>query len=90
MYISAVSLGPKSLSMSALGLPFFHPIFLHVRIILHTALLRPVATGNWGCGAFGGDPQLKSMLQWMAVSAAGRAEMIYFPFSDKRMEQVKP
>lgn len=25
-------------------------------------------TGNWGCGAFGGDPQLKAMLQWIAAS----------------------
>lgn len=30
-----------------------------------------VATGNWGCGAFGGDVQLKSLLQWAAASAAG-------------------
>jgi len=22
-----------------------------------------VATGNWGCGAFGGDPQLKALIQ---------------------------
>ncbi|XP_010314791.1 poly(ADP-ribose) glycohydrolase 1-like isoform X2 [Solanum lycopersicum] len=27
-----------------------------------------VVTGNWGCGAFGGDPQLKAMLQWIAAS----------------------
>jgi len=27
-----------------------------------------VATGNWGCGAYGGDPELKSLLQWLAVS----------------------
>eukprot|EP00897_Mesotaenium_endlicherianum_P001263 jgi/Mesen1/1164/ME000124S00198 len=29
---------------------------------------RGVATGNWGCGAFGGDVELKSMLQWLAAS----------------------
>jgi len=23
----------------------------------------PIATGNWGCGVFGGDVQLKSLLQ---------------------------
>lgn len=32
----------------------------------------PLATGNWGCGAFGGDPGLKAALQWIAASQAGR------------------
>lgn len=27
-----------------------------------------VATGNWGCGIFGGDAQLKSMIQWVSAS----------------------
>lgn len=27
-----------------------------------------IATGNWGCGAFGGDPEIKSMIQWLAAS----------------------
>ncbi|XP_010672524.2 poly(ADP-ribose) glycohydrolase 1 isoform X2 [Beta vulgaris subsp. vulgaris] len=27
-----------------------------------------IATGNWGCGAFGGDPELKSVIQWLAAS----------------------
>lgn len=27
-----------------------------------------IATGNWGCGIFGGDPQIKCMIQWMAAS----------------------
>ncbi|XP_049935558.1 poly(ADP-ribose) glycohydrolase 1-like isoform X2 [Nymphaea colorata] len=27
-----------------------------------------IATGNWGCGAFGGDPELKCMIQWLAAS----------------------
>lgn len=27
-----------------------------------------VATGNWGCGVFGGDPELKAMIQWLAAS----------------------
>ncbi|XP_024526394.1 probable poly(ADP-ribose) glycohydrolase 2 isoform X2 [Selaginella moellendorffii] len=29
---------------------------------------RGVATGNWGCGVFGGDHEVKSMLQWLAAS----------------------
>lgn len=36
----------------------------------------PVATGNWGCGVFRGDPELKLLLQWLAASLAGR-ELIY-------------
>lgn len=27
-----------------------------------------VVTGNWGCGVFGGDPELKAMIQWLAAS----------------------
>lgn len=27
-----------------------------------------IATGNWGCGAFGGDPELKAIIQWLAAS----------------------
>lgn len=42
-------------------------------------LWRKVATGNWGCGVFGGMVELKSVLQWMACSRADRA-MVYFPF----------
>jgi poly(ADP-ribose) glycohydrolase len=41
------------------------------------------ATGNWGCGVFGGDARLKALLQWMAASHSGRA-ILYFPFGDPR------
>ena len=51
-------------------------------------LLRPVATGNWGGGTHNGDVQLKSMLQWMAVSATGRPHMTYFTEGDQCMEKV--
>lgn len=40
-----------------------------------------VATGNWGCGAFGGDPYLKALLQLMAAAIAGRP-VCYFTFDD--------
>lgn len=33
----------------------------------------PVSTGNWGCGAFGGDKYLKCLIQWLAASQAGRS-----------------
>lgn len=29
---------------------------------------KPLCTGNWGCGMFGGDVQLKSLIQWVACS----------------------
>jgi hypothetical protein len=45
---------------------------------------RPVATGNWGCGVFAGDPPLKAVLQWLAASAEGRA-VRYCNFGDARV-----
>ncbi|XP_065332059.1 poly(ADP-ribose) glycohydrolase-like isoform X2 [Cloeon dipterum] len=44
----------------------------------------PVATGNWGCGVFGGDPKLKSVLQLLAASECGR-DLVYFTFRDKSL-----
>jgi len=41
----------------------------------------PIATGNWGCGVFGGDKYLKSILQYMAASQAGR-NTVYYSFGD--------
>lgn len=32
----------------------------------------PIASGNWGCGAFGGNKELKTLIQWLAASMAGR------------------
>ncbi|XP_022669824.1 poly(ADP-ribose) glycohydrolase-like isoform X2 [Varroa destructor] len=43
-----------------------------------------VATGNWGCGAFGGDARLKFLVQWMAASRAGRP-LVYFTFGDHEL-----
>ncbi|KAF9435556.1 hypothetical protein BGZ76_006053 [Entomortierella beljakovae] len=58
---------------------------------------RPIATGNWGCGAFGGHLQLKFILQWIAASVcagfslqeAGDSigdEVLYYTFG---MHQLK-
>jgi len=46
-----------------------------------TSKFVPVATGNWGCGMFGGIKMLKTVIQWMAASRAGR-EIKYFTFDD--------
>merc|ERR1712083_6940 len=43
-----------------------------------------VATGNWGCGAFGGDPQLKSLIQLMGAAENGR-DVLYFTFADEKL-----
>jgi len=44
--------------------------------------LPDVATGNWGCGAFGGDKSLKVVQQILAASEAGRP-LQYFTFGEK-------
>ena len=53
-----------------------------------TPCRRPMATatGNWGCGAFGGDKRLKAVLQWLAASAAGR-DVVYFTFEDTSLQE---
>ena len=38
---------------------FFHPL---------ETPPAAVASGNWGCGAFGGEAKLKSLIQLMACS----------------------
>ena len=37
--------------------------------------------GNWGCGAFQGDKELKSLLQWLAASQAQR-KLVYYTFKE--------
>lgn len=46
--------------------------------------LSAVATGNWGCGAFGGDTRLKALLQMLAAAEAGR-DVAYFTFGDSQL-----
>ncbi|EAR94344.1 poly(ADP-ribose) glycohydrolase (macronuclear) [Tetrahymena thermophila SB210] len=44
----------------------------------------PVVTGNWGCGIFNGDPQLKLLIQWISCSLLQK-KMIYCSFKDRRL-----
>eukprot|EP00092_Neocalanus_flemingeri_P015854 GFUD01017159.1.p1 GENE.GFUD01017159.1~~GFUD01017159.1.p1 ORF type:complete len:729 (+),score=277.20 GFUD01017159.1:622-2808(+) len=50
----------------------------------HVARLQAVATGNWGCGAFGGDPRLKLLIQMMAAAEVGR-DVVYLTFGDSSL-----
>nr|XP_008112663.1 PREDICTED: poly(ADP-ribose) glycohydrolase isoform X1 [Anolis carolinensis] len=46
--------------------------------------LSAIATGNWGCGAFGGDARLKALIQILAAAEAGR-DVVYFTFGDAEL-----
>ena len=48
-----------------------------------------VATGNWGSGAFLGDPQLKSMLQWIAASEAKCSMLLYCTFRNENVKNLQ-
>ena len=51
--------------------------------------LRPVATGNWGCGANKrGDVQLKMVIQWMAASVAGLPYLSYYTAGNEKLSKV--
>jgi poly(ADP-ribose) glycohydrolase len=44
---------------------------------------KKIITGNWGCGVFRGDPQIKLIIQWIAASLADK-EILYCPYGQKR------
>ncbi|CAE7246205.1 Parg [Symbiodinium sp. CCMP2592] len=46
---------------------------------------RKFVTGLWGCGAFGGDSELKFVIQWMSCSLTPSVEsMVFCPFDQQR------
>ena len=49
---------------------------------------KSIATGNWGCGAFGGDHELKLLQQWIAASFAGIERLDYYTFGENEMEYI--
>ena len=63
-------------------------LFVHLLLLLLLLLLLFVLVhaGNWGCGFFGGDPQLKFVLQWLACSLAG-CRMQYFAWGLQQLLQ---
>lgn len=46
-------------------------------------LPKVVVSGNWGCGAFGGNKELKYLIQLMACAHAGKS-LAYCTFSDDK------
>ncbi|VDO37431.1 unnamed protein product [Onchocerca flexuosa] len=58
----------------------------YVGFTVNNGTMKPVATGNWGCGVFGGDLHLKSLIQLMASSAQKRC-LYYFTFGDRKFAE---
>jgi hypothetical protein len=58
------------------------------RIALKIPATGEFATGNWGAGAFCGDPQLKAIIQWLASSVNG-VKMRHYPFGDTRISGLR-
>ncbi|ODM88690.1 Poly(ADP-ribose) glycohydrolase [Orchesella cincta] len=57
-----------------------------VAFIQNDGVNIPIATGNWGCGAFNGDPELKFLIQWMAASETG-SSLVYHTIGDAKQSQ---
>lgn len=51
---------------------------------------RELATGHWGCGAFGNHHDLMFLKQWLAASEAGAPAMHYHDFDRKQSHNVVP
>mmetsp|Transcript_37902 Transcript_37902/g.82141 ORF Transcript_37902/g.82141 Transcript_37902/m.82141 type:complete len:213 (+) Transcript_37902:134-772(+) len=49
-----------------------------------------VATGHWGCGAFGNNHDLMFLKQWLAATAAGVTRMYYHDFDRRSSHHIFP
>ena len=81
----------KHMTIFSLFSSIFAEICLLMSMLCFTEKRREyegIATGNWGCGAFGGDLSIKSMLQWIAASEAGWSTVKYYTFRDKKAERL--
>lgn len=84
----AIPFGPET--QKQFRLPFILRELEKCRAALGYEGHKPFATGNWGCGVFGGDTQLKAVIQWLAASVNNKL-ITYFPFEDdytKRLPEL--
>jgi hypothetical protein len=51
---------------------------------------KEVATGHWGCGAFGNNHDLMFVKQWLAASEAGALKMYYHDFDRNQSHHIFP
>jgi len=49
---------------------------------------KPIATGHWGCGAFGGNHQRKAVLQLIAAAEAG-VDLEYTTYGTRHINGFK-
>lgn len=49
-----------------------------------------LATGHWGCGAFGNNHDLMFLKQWLAASEAGVKKIYYHDFNNKQSHHILP
>ncbi|KAL3310969.1 hypothetical protein Ciccas_010453 [Cichlidogyrus casuarinus] len=50
------------------------------------SLPKVVATGHWGCGAFGGCKEIKAIIQLMACAQSSK-HLAYFTFGDEQFQE---
>mmetsp|Transcript_63188 Transcript_63188/g.131419 ORF Transcript_63188/g.131419 Transcript_63188/m.131419 type:complete len:485 (-) Transcript_63188:76-1530(-) len=58
------------------------------RIAFHEA--HDIATGHWGCGAFGNNHNLMFLKQWLAASEAGAQKVYYYDFDRRQSHSIHP
>jgi hypothetical protein len=46
-----------------------------------------ISTGNWGCGAFRGDIELKFIIQWLAATITG-TNLTYYSDKSKQLSRI--
>lgn len=80
-YISAIDANYYSGSENSQYLPDeitreLHKAYVGFSGDVHDGINRDIISGRWGCGAFGGDENLKFIIQWLAASACQKE--LYF------------
>lgn len=58
------------------------------KLLAHHSDVVGVVTGNWGCGAYGGDPEVKAVIQWLAASQALRPFISYYTFGMEQLQNL--